>query len=41
MNQIVKPITKEKFKAYVGLTKLPYAELFCQEIAWFSDAGDW
>ena len=37
MNQIVKPITKEKFKAYVGLTKLPYAELFCQEIAWFSN----
>ena len=37
INNLVKSISKEKFKAYVGLTVLPIAEYFCQEIYWVSD----
>lgn len=37
MEEIIKQISEEKFKAYVGLTKLSYGELFWQEICWFSN----
>lgn len=37
MNELVKEISEEKFKAYAGLTIHPIAEYFSQQIAWFSN----
>lgn len=37
---IVKQISKEKFKAYVGLTVLPMADYFLKEICWFANENE-
>lgn len=40
MNEIVKKISEEKFKAYAGLTKLPIVDYFCKEICWLSNKNE-